>query len=106
MFPDWHHVVPESAFFKVPETLKTFRMYSTSRFVYVLHLLATRLGDEDASRDPRSVETGSHAKRIYSTHITPFTDQRGCAQWSTSMVWTCPKKRCEHRHSQSDGPES
>ena len=30
--------------------------------------------DDDASRDPRSVETGSHAKRRNSTHITPFTD--------------------------------
>ena len=26
-FPEWHHAVPESAYFKVPETLKTFRMY-------------------------------------------------------------------------------
>ena len=26
MFPDWHHAVPESAYFKVPETLKTFRI--------------------------------------------------------------------------------
>ena len=45
MFPEWHHAVPESAYFKVPETLKTFRMYSISRFVYVLHWLATRLID-------------------------------------------------------------
>ena len=43
MFPEWHHAVPESAYFKLPETLKTFRMYSISRFVYVLHWLATRL---------------------------------------------------------------
>ena len=43
MFPEWHHAVPESAYFIVPETLKTFRMYSISRFVYVLHWLATRL---------------------------------------------------------------
>ena len=43
MFPEWHHAVPESAYFNVPETLKTFRMYSISRFVYVLHWLATRL---------------------------------------------------------------
>ncbi len=43
MFPDWHHAVPESAYFKVPEMLKTFRMCPTSRFVYVLHWLATRL---------------------------------------------------------------
>ncbi len=26
MFPEWHHAVPESAYFKLPETLKTFRM--------------------------------------------------------------------------------
>ena len=43
MFPEWHHAVPESAYFKVPETLKTFPMYPISRFVYVLHWLATRL---------------------------------------------------------------
>ncbi len=40
---EWHHAVPESAYFKVPEMLKTFRMYPISRFVYVLHWLATRL---------------------------------------------------------------
>ena len=47
MFPEWHHAVPESLYFKVglPETLKTFRMYSISRFVYVLHWLETRLID-------------------------------------------------------------
>ena len=33
-------------------------------------------GDEDASRDPRSVETRSYAKRKDSTNITPFTDRR------------------------------
>ena len=43
MFPEWHHAVPESAYLKVPETLKTFRMYPMSGFVYVLHWLATRL---------------------------------------------------------------
>ena len=43
MFPEWHHAVPELAYFKVPETLKTFRMYQISRSVYVLHWLATRL---------------------------------------------------------------
>ena len=43
MFPEWHHAVPESAYFKVPETPKTFCMYPISRFVYVLHWLATRL---------------------------------------------------------------
>ena len=43
MFPEWHHAVLESAYFKVSETLKTFRMYPTSRFVYVLHWLAARL---------------------------------------------------------------
>ena len=43
-------------------------------------------GDEDASRDPRSVETRSYAKRRDSTHITPFTDRRGYAQWPSSLV--------------------
>ena len=38
-------------------------------------------GDEDASRDTQSLETGSHTKRTNSTHITPFTDRRGYAQW-------------------------
>ena len=32
MFREWHHAVPESAYFEVPETLKTFRMYSISRY--------------------------------------------------------------------------
>ncbi len=27
MFPEWHHAVPESAYFKVPETIKTFRIH-------------------------------------------------------------------------------
>ena len=60
-------------------------------------------GDEDASRDPRSVETRSYAKRRDSTHITPFTNQRGYAQWPSSLVWTCPETRCNQRHPQSDG---
>ena len=33
MSPECCHAVPESAYFKVPETLKTFRMYPISRFV-------------------------------------------------------------------------
>ena len=49
-------------------------------------------GDEDASRDPWSVETGSHAKRRNSTHITPFPGRRGYVQWPSSLVWTSPKK--------------
>ena len=50
-------------------------------------------GDEDASRDPRSVETRSYAKRRDSTHITPFTDRRGYALWPSSLVWTCSQRR-------------
>ena len=62
-------------------------------------------GDEDALRDPRSVETESRAKRRNSTlYITPITDRQGYAQWPSSLVWTCPKKRCKKRHPQSDGP--
>ena len=34
-------------------------------------------GDEDASRDHRSVEARSHAKRRNSTNITHFTHRRG-----------------------------
>ena len=52
----------------------------------------------------RSVKTGSHVKQGNLTHITPFTDRRGYAQWLSPLVWTCPKKRCEQRHPQSDGP--
>ena len=59
MFPEWHHAVPESAYFKLPETLKTFRMYSISRFVYVLHWLATRLkGRQNASTAASTPSTG------------------------------------------------
>ena len=43
-------------------------------------------GDEDASRDLRSVETGSHAKGRNLTHITASTDRRGYAQWPSSLV--------------------
>ena len=39
-----------------------------------------------------------------STHFTPFADRRGYPQWPSSLVWTCPKKRCEKRQPQSDGP--
>ena len=59
--------------------------------------------DEDASRDPRSVETRSYAKRRNSTHMTPSTDRRGYAQWPFSLVWTCSETRCNQRHPQSDG---
>ena len=45
-------------------------------------------GDEDASLDPWNVETGSHGKRIHSTHTTTITDQRVYAQWPSSLVWT------------------
>ena len=60
-------------------------------------------GDEDASRDPRSVETRSHAKRGNPTHTTRITDRRGYAQWPSSLVWACPETRCKQRHPQSDG---
>ena len=59
-------------------------------------------GDEDATRDPRSVEMGTHAKRRNSMHIN-CTYRRGCAQWPSSFVWTNTNKRCEQRHPQSDG---
>ena len=60
-------------------------------------------GDEAASRDPRSFEMRSHAKRSNSTHTTACTDRRGYAQWPSSLVWTSPKMRCEQHHPQSDG---
>ena len=60
-------------------------------------------GDEDVSRDPRSVETRTHAKRGNPTHTTHYTYQRGYAQWPSSLVWTCPETRHKQRHSQIDG---
>ena len=63
-------------------------------------------GDEDASRDPRSVETRTHAKRGNPTHRPPttrFIDRRSYARWPSSLVWTCPETRGQQRHPQSDG---
>ena len=56
-----------------------------------------------ASRDPRSAETRSHGKSGNPTHTKRITDRRGYAQWSSSLVRTCPETRCKHRHPQSDG---
>ena len=42
-------------------------------------------------------------ERRDSTHITPFTDRRGYAQWPSSLVWTWPETRFNQRHPQSDG---
>ena len=61
-------------------------------------------GDEDALRDPRSVETRTHAKRGHPTHSTRFTDRRGYAQWPSSLVRTCPETRRKQRHPQSGEP--
>ena len=60
-------------------------------------------GDEDASRDPRSVETRTHAKRGNPTHTTHYTYRRGYAQWPSSLVWTCPETRHKQHHPQSGG---
>ena len=49
-------------------------------------------GDEDASRDPRSVETRTHAKRGHPTHSTHYTYRRGYAQWPSSLVRTRPER--------------
>ena len=74
MFPEWHHAVPESAYFNVPETLKTFRMYPISRFVYVLHWLATRLNRRfdailsDFERKERCVDDTIHYDADLQTH--------------------------------------
>ena len=43
-------------------------------------------GGEDASRDPRSFEMRSHAKRSNLTHTTACTDRRGYAQWPSSLI--------------------
>ena len=61
-------------------------------------------GDEDASRDPRSVQTRPHEKRGNPAHSTHFTDRRGYALWPSSLVWTCPETRCGQCHPQSDEP--
>ena len=53
MFPEWHHAVPESAYFKVPETLKTFRMFSISRYASC----ATRLKHWEQLREIRRQTT-------------------------------------------------
>ena len=63
-------------------------------------------GDEDASLDPRSVQTRPHAKRGHPSHTTRLTDRRGYARWPSSLVWTCPETRCKQRHSQSDGADN
>ena len=52
MFPEWHHAVPESAYFKVPETLKTFRMYSISRYAPGATRLMPRAWRRHESRCP------------------------------------------------------
>ena len=52
--------------------------------------IATTHGDEDASRDPRSVQTRPHAERGYPTHYKYSTDRRGYALWPSLLVWTCP----------------
>ena len=59
-------------------------------------------GDEDYSRDPRTVETRPHAKRGHPTHSTHYTYRRGYALWPSSLVWTCPETRCGQHHPQSD----
>ena len=63
-------------------------------------------GDEDASRDPRCVETRTHAKRGHPTHTTHYTYRRGYAQWPSSLVRSCPETRCNQRHPQSDGADN
>ena len=60
-------------------------------------------GDEDASRDPRSVERRTHAKRGHPTHTTHYTYRRGYAQWPSSLVRSCPETRRKQRHPQSGG---
>ena len=63
-------------------------------------------GDEDASQDPRSVETRPHVKRGNPTHTTRFTDRRDFVRWPSSLVWTCPETRFTQRHPQSEGADN
>ena len=69
MFPEWHHAVPESAYFKVPETLKTFRMYSTSRYAPCATRLIPRLHGVGASMWNFSECRGIAEKCWKSLHI-------------------------------------
>ena len=63
-----------------------------------------KIATTDASRDPRSVEARTHAKRGHPTHTTHYTYRRGYAQWPSSLVWTCPETRRKQHHPQSDEP--
>ena len=63
MFPEWHHAVPESAYLKVPETLKTFRMYSTSRYApCATRLYGVRLG---FLSDQALIAAHAHTRGLY-----------------------------------------
>ena len=59
--------------------------------------------DDDASRDPRSIET-DHMRNKEARHIKYCTHRRSGAQWPSSLVWSCPQKRFELCHSHSNGP--
>ena len=94
MFPEWHNAVPESAYFKVPETLKTFRMYSISRFVYVLHWLATRLYREEVELKRVGLEkmfSGDESSRWRSAmREKPFTGE-GVSSHLKDLITTVEK---------------
>ena len=63
-------------------------------------------GDEDASRDPRSVETRPHAKRGNPTHSTRFIHRRGLCPVAVfvGLDMSRDEIRCGQRHPQSDDP--
>ena len=99
MFPEWHHAVPESAYFKVPETLKTFRMYPISRFVYVLHWLATRLNTTAKfSSDPtisflrKSTRKDPPVKNDQNKAISVHVLWRSFRHRSTPVFWSRHQK--------------
>ena len=60
-------------------------------------------GDEDASRDPRSVETRTYAKRGQPKHTSHYTYRRGYGRLPSSLVRSCPETRRRQHHPQSDG---
>ena len=80
MFPEWHQAVPESAYFKVPETLKTFRMYSISRYASC----ATRLvGDFLCARVRARVRACVYMSETASACVC--THERACVRACARM---------------------
>ena len=87
---------------RISETMENIIMRRVMKNDYNIHRPVVIL-HEDASRDPRSVETRIHAKRGNPTFTTCSTDRRGYAQWLSSLVRICAETRRKQCHPQSDG---